>query len=74
MSAGGTGDAMTRHFNCPHCGAPGHVPYGEMAQYTCTCRFQNFTRQSRPLFSEYCIGCGQSIRPGQAHVCMAVRG
>jgi hypothetical protein len=28
---------MHQTFNCPHCGAPGQVNYGQ-ASYACTCR------------------------------------
>jgi DNA-directed RNA polymerase subunit RPC12/RpoP len=36
-----------REFNCPHCGAPGCVSYGN-ASYTCTCRFRTFVSAEPP--------------------------
>jgi hypothetical protein len=46
-----------REFNCPHCGAPGCVSYGN-ASYTCTCRFRTFvSAEPQPRYSCMVAGC-----------------
>lgn len=38
---------MDTKFNCPQCGAPGEVIYGQ-ATYTCNCRFRWWEFPSSP--------------------------
>lgn len=53
-------------FNCPHCGAPGQVNYGQ-AEYSCTCRL---TRQVYTPADAWpkCPHCGQPIYAGHSFV------
>ena len=61
-------------FNCPHCGAPGHVEYGK-AEYSCECRFGlHYQRPQQQKWEQpygdtwpLCATCGQPIYHG--HVC-----
>jgi hypothetical protein len=35
-----------KEFNCPHCGAPGHVHFGQ-AEYSCICRLGVFVAPAK---------------------------
>lgn len=70
-----TSDIPYQTFNCPHCGAPGSVSYGQ-AQYTCTCRFRTFVTPEPVKAGDTCPTCGEKFVPipgGIYHECTGIR-
>lgn len=70
-----TGVIPYQTFNCPHCGAPGHVEYGS-AKYSCDCRFRNYGQPYQAPVSYpqpmRCGSCGQAFVLGEQHICVTV--
>jgi hypothetical protein len=58
-----TSDIPYQTFNCPQCGAPGSVSYGQ-ASYTCMCRMRTFVTPTPQPVECICPKCG--LRHGGA--------